>query len=87
MPHTPGAAQVEPVEMHELRVGAVGHGGRLKSARGSPCFASGRNRANQARNSGVGKTRRMRSASIKLGEKKSAPPGSHAAGMPASDPK
>ena len=54
------------------------------SAFGSPFAAPGRNSANHVRNSAGGSTRRIRSASIRLGEKKSAPPGSHAAGTSAS---
>ena len=47
---------------------------------GSPFAIPGRNFANHAANSVAGNTRRIRSASISAGEKKSAPPGSQAAG-------
>ena len=40
----------------------------------------GRNRSNQAANSPAGRILRIRSASIRAGEKKSSPPGSQAAG-------
>ena len=55
-----------------------------KSVFGSPFAAPGRYLWNHARNSAGGSTRRIRSASQRLGEKKSAPSGSQRAGASAS---
>ena len=48
------------------------------SAAGSPCSSRGRKRRSHAAYSGARKTRRMHSASISAGERKSSPLGSHA---------
>ena len=53
----------------------------VKSVFGSPRSKPGRKRRNQIGNSSGDSTRRIRSASIRLGEKKSVPPGSQAAGI------
>jgi hypothetical protein len=70
--------------MHQLRVAAVRHLRRRKKRLRVAILQAGRKRRNRVWNGFGGITWRIRSASIRLGEKKSVPSGSRAAGIAAS---
>src|SRR6476660_7261638 len=67
----PGAGEVEAGEVAELGIGNVGDFGG-----GAAVPSLGRKAVSQRANSSGGRTRRMRSASLRAGEKKSSPEGS-----------
>ncbi len=72
--------------MHDLRIGAIRDRSRREQRFRLPLRQVRQEARNHFWNSAGGSTRRIKSASIKLGEKKSAPSGSQRAGMPASLP-
>jgi len=77
----PCAAEIKPIEMRDLAVGAVGDGGRPNSVTGSRCASWGRKRSNQGRNASGASRRRMHSASMSVDDWKSSPLGSPHAGQ------
>ena len=65
--------------MGDLAVAAVGDVAGVNSVAGCLCGSRGRNASNHAAERvRIGKTRLISSASIRAGDRKSSPPGSHA---------